>query len=599
MPTRHERTRDACKSINLRGLVRLTILTVLLLPHFAAGTGQVLANDKDQFTIAPYRDGIVLMAFRDGTRPWQQKAILSRVGGREIKQIGVGVHVLTVKPGQVLAAVKSLKAIKEVRYAEPDYLEKVSAGTLPNDTSFGLQWAHRNTGQVVNGTPGTSGADERTYSAWGITTGTNSVVVAVLDTGVQYTHPDLITNMWNNPGGVGGCPAGTHGYNVLASNCDPMDDENSYGGHGTHVAGIIGAVGNDAAGTTGVNWTTSIMAVKWVNSADGTGANSDLITAMDWVVTAFQAGVNVRIVNDSQTWAGVAFSQAVLDEINVLGNDHILFVTASGNTAQNNDNTPRYPCSYRASTEICAAASDQNDSLWSQANYGPNSVHLVAPGVNIYSTLDHSNYGYITGGSMAAPQVSGAAALILSMGYLNAGNLKRAILNNVDVLPSLNGRVSTSGRLNICAAIPGCKSAVPGTLVNTAVPVVTSIPQQGGLLGASTGFWTGIPSTYTYQWNRCNQSGLNCSPIPGATGQTYALLAPADTLATLDVTVTASNSFGSLPRNPPRAVPWLRAHLPPLLTLPLSAALPSAAPCLGVLLPLVPNSLCSSISTAF
>ncbi len=545
MPTRHERIQGAYKSLNLRSLTRLTVLSVVLLPLLAAGTWQVLADSKDQGTVAPYRDGIVLMAFRDGTLPKQQKAILSRVGGREIKQIGVGVHELAVKRGQVLAAVNSLKAFKEVRYAEPDYLEKLSAGTLPNDTSVGLQWAHRNTGQSVNGTSGTSGADERTYSAWGITTGTNSVVVAVLDTGVQYTHPDLITNMWNNPGGVGGCPAGTHGYNVLASNCDPMDDENGFGGHGTHVAGIIGAMGNDAAGTAGVNWTTSIMAVKWVNSSDGIGANSDLITAMDWVMTATQAGVNVRVVNDSQTWAGVAYSQAVIDEINVLGSNHILFVTASGNTAQNNDNFPRYPCSYGGQTEICAAASDQNDGLWSQANYGPRSVHLVAPGVNILSTLDQSNYGYITGGSMAAPQVSGAAALILSMGYLNADNLKSAILNNIDVLPALNGRVSTSGRLNICAAIPGCMTAVPGSLVNTAVPVVTSIPLQGGLLGASTGFWTGIPSTYTYQWSRCNQNGLNCSPIPGATGQTYALLAPADALATLAVTVTASNSFGS------------------------------------------------------
>jgi subtilisin family serine protease len=545
MPTQSERTRGARKRVSIRRFVHRQIVLLLLLPALLAGARGAFANDSKKSGVAPYRDGVVLMAFRDGTRPRQQKAILSRIGAREIKQIGVGVHVLAVKPGQVLTAVNSLKAFKEVRYAEPDYIQRLSAGTVPNDTSFGVQWAPHNTGQTVNGSSGTSGADERTSLAWGITTGTNSVVVAVLDTGVQYTHPDLITNMWNNPGGVGGCPAGTHGYNVLSSNCDPMDDETFYGGHGTHVAGIIGAVGNDAAGTAGVNWTTSIMAVKWVNSSDGTGANSDLITAMDWVVTALQAGVNVRVVNNSQTWAGVAFSQAVVDEINVLGNNHILFVTASGNTAQDNDSTARYPCSYFAVTMICVAASTQNDTLWSNANYGPNTVHLAAPGVNIYSTLDHSNYGYITGGSMAAPQVSGAAALILSMGTLTADGMKAAILNNVDVLPSLNGLVQSGGRLNICNAIPACKTAVPGTLSNSAVPVVTSIPQQGGILGASTGFWLGVPSAYTYQWNRCDKNGLNCAPIVGATAQNYAMLAPADNLATLSVTVTASNSFGS------------------------------------------------------
>ena len=348
MPTPRERTRGARNAIKLRPSIHRLIVLAILLPTVLAIAGGAFANDNEQAGVAPYRDGVVLMAFRDGTRPEQQKAIVSRIGAREIKRIGFGVHVLAVEPGQVLTAVNSLKAFKEVRYAEPDYIQRLSAGTLPNDTSIGLQWAHQNTGQTVNGSSGTPGADERTNLAWGITTGTNSVVVAVLDTGVQYTHPDLFTNMWNNPGGVGGCPAGTHGYNVLASSCDPMDDETSYGGHGTHVAGIIGAMGNDAAGTAGVNWTTSIMAVKWVNCFGGTGANSDLITAMDWVVTAKQAGVNVRIVNDSQTWAGIAFSQAVVDEIDLLGNNDILFVTASGNTAQDNDTAPRYPCSYFA-----------------------------------------------------------------------------------------------------------------------------------------------------------------------------------------------------------------------------------------------------------
>ena len=509
-----------------------------------AGAPRLFAHGHEPDLTAPHRDGIVLLAFREGTAPALQEKILASIGAYEIKRIGVGVHVVAVKPGKLAAAIQSLQARDEVRYAEPDYLQTVSAASLPNDTFVGLQWAVQNTGQTANGSSGTPGADERSLAAWGITTGTNTVVIAETDTGIQYTHPDLITNMWNNPGGIGGCAAGTHGYNVLSASCDPMDDDNNYGGHGTHVAGIMGAVGNDAAGTVGVNWTTSIMAIKWVDSS-GNGATSDLITGLDWVVSAKQAGINIRIVNDSQTWAGTAFSQALSDEIDTLGSNDILFVTASGNTAQNNDTTPRYPCSYERPTEICVAASDQNDNLWSSANWGPKSDQLAAPGVNIYSTLRVSNYGYISGGSMASPQVAGTAALILSLGYQSVANLRSMILNNVDVLSSLSGLVGTSGRLDVCKALPGCSTAVAATPANTIAPVVTSLAQQGGLVGASTGAWSGIPSTYTYQWSRCNSSGSSCAAIPGATGQIYAMLAPQDAGATLMVTVTGSNSFGS------------------------------------------------------
>ncbi len=524
-----------------RFLSQLAAILLLLL----LGTGLIVVSDGARQAARPlYRDGIVLLAFHAGVQEAQQAAILSSAGAIEIKRIGAGVHVVAVGHGRVPEVIQSLKARKEVRYAEPDYLQSLAAGSLPNDTSAGSQWAVQNTGQSVNGTTGTAGADERSSAAWSVTTGTNSVVVAVLDSGVQYSHPDLVTNIWNNPGGINGCAAGTHGYNVLAASCDPMDDDTTYGGHGTHVAGILGAVGNNAAGVAGVNWTTSIMAVKWVNSSD-VGNTSDLITGMDWVLHAKQAGVNVRVANDSATWAGTASSQALSDEIDLLGTNDILFVAASGNTAQNNDQVPRYPCSYNRPTMICVAASDQDDNLWSSSNFGTATVQLAAPGSNIYSTLRQSNYGYISGGSMAAPQVTGTAALILSLGNQPVNSLRAMILNNVDVLSSLSGVVGSGGRLNVCKAVPGCAGAVAAIPPNVALPVVTSIPQQGSLLGASTGAWSGLPTTYTYQWNRCSSSGLNCTPIPGAAGQTYALLATADVQSTLSVTVTASNSLGS------------------------------------------------------
>ena len=521
--------------------MRLATVLVFVL---AGSAGRSLASGPPNGAEAAYRDGVVLLGFRSGTSPAQQRGALASAGAVEARRIGVGVRLLKVPPGRVLDSIRSLRAHPAVRYAEPDYVQTIDGGPLPNDTGVGNQWAVQNTGQTVNGVTGTAGADERSLAAWGITTGANSVVVAVLDTGVQYTHPDLLTNIWNNPGGINGCAAGTHGYNVLTSTCDPMDDDAVYGGHGTHVAGILGAAGNNAAGVAGVSWTTSIMAVRWVNGSTGTGFTSDLITAMDWVVTAKQAGVNVRVVNDSATWPGTAFSQALSDEIDLLGANDILFVAAAGNTAENNDTTPRYPCSYDRPNMVCVGASDQNDNLWSSSNYGFTTVKLAAPGVNIYSTLRLNNYGYISGGSMAAPQVSGTAALILSLGYQAVGSLKSMILDNVDQLASLTGLVSTGGRLNVCKAVPGCASAATGTPVNSALPVVTGLPQYGSVLGASTGSWSGIPTAYSYQWYRCDSGGSNCSPVTGASSQSYALLASADAGATFQVAVTASNTAG-------------------------------------------------------
>jgi subtilisin family serine protease len=436
---------------------------------------------------APYRAGAVLVSFRLGVSGASQTTIERAAGALDARRLGPAVRrvgapgagrqlalapiLLRVPSSGVLSAVRTLRGDPHVAYAEPDYLMHASA--TPNDPSFALQWAANNTGQSiptqnaeeVQGPPanGTAGADDRALAAWGVSTGSRSIVIGETDTGVNYNHADLASNVWTNPGGIGGCAAGTRGYNVLNSTCEPMDDDTAYGGHGTHVAGIMGAVGNNGVGVAGMNWQTSILPVKWLNSS-ASGSTSGLIAALQWLVAAKQAGVNLRVVNDSATFVGTAYSQALSEEIDTLGANNILFVTAAGNTGDNNDleAVRRYPCGYDRPNEICATASDNNDSLPSWANYGSHTVDLAAPGVSVYSTLRNGGYGYLSGGSMASPQVAGAAALILSVSpSLSPSALKSDILENVDKLPSLAGKVITGGRLDVCKALPGCTTPPP------------------------------------------------------------------------------------------------------------------------------------------
>ncbi len=421
-----------------------------------------------------YSETNILLAFSTGVTSQRRQVIEAAVKAHEMRALGVDNAYLIVAPsGTVPTAVRTLRQLAGVKYAEPDYSQVVAA--VPNDPGFPIQWGFQNAGQTVNGTAGTPGADEHAVPAWDVTTGSSSIVIGEVDTGVDYTHPDLVPNIWNNPGGIGGCPAGTHGYNTLKASCDPMDDDLIYGGHGTHVAGILGAAGNNGMGVTGINWHTTILPVKWVTS-NGSGVTSDLITSLNWLLQAKQAGVNIRVINDSTVFVGTAYSQALSDEIDLLGQNGILFVTAAGNTGDNNDNPAvrRYPCGYDRPTEICVAASDQNDNLPSWANYGPHTVDLAAPGNNIYSTLLGHTYGFINGSSMASPQVAGTAALILSVQNMLPAQLRADILNNVDQIPSLQGLLITGGRLDVCKALPGCVLPTP-----TPTPTTTTIPTSG------------------------------------------------------------------------------------------------------------------------
>ena len=449
---------------------------------------------------------MLLVAFSQGVSGGRRYAIERAAGGLGARYIGPFVRparhgrteyqpiaplALRVPGGQVLAVAGRLRRYRAVVYAEPDYLMRGDA--TPNDPLFPLQWGSSNTGQPIPtqepeealgpAASGTPGADDGALKAWQVSIGSRAIVIGETDTGVAYTHPDLAANIWANPGGVFGCPAGTHGYNVLSpKSCDPMDEDKTYGGHGTHVAGIMGAVGNNGMGVTGMNWQTTILPVKWMTNASW-GGTAELIEALQWLVAAKQAGVSVRVVNDSDTFWGTAYSQALSNEIETLGANNILFVASAGNTGDDNDevSVQRYPCSYGRPNEICVTSTNSNDQLPSWANYGAHTVDLAAPGVSIYSTLRGGNYGYLSGGSMAAPQVAGAAALILSAEpSLSAEELKADILNNVDKMPSLSGRVATGGRLDVCRALPGCP---PATAPSPPLPERPPPPTAGTQVG--------------------------------------------------------------------------------------------------------------------
>jgi len=333
-----------------------------------------------------------------------------------------------------------------IEYIEPNFIA-YTAERFPNDPSFDQLWGLNNTGQ----TGGTPDADIDAPEAWDISTG-NNVVVGVIDTGVDYTHPDLNDNMWTNPGetlGNGidddgnGFVDDYYGYDFINEDGNPFDDNF----HGTHVSGTIAAEGNNGIGVTGVNWNAKIMALKFLDSG-GSGDYFDAIQAIEYSVL-----MGARITSNS--WRGYGYSQSLYDAIAAAGSAGQLFVAAAGNESNNNDSPfQAYPASFDLDNIISVAATDQFDQLAGFSNFGATSVDLGAPGVSTLSTFPGGGYGYLDGTSMATPHVAGVASLILSQdSSLSPLEVKALILNSVDPLPSLTGITVSGGRLNAFNAL--------------------------------------------------------------------------------------------------------------------------------------------------
>lgn len=319
--------------------------------------------------------------------------------------------------------------------------------------------------------------------AWDVTTGSRNVVVAVLDSGIDLTHPDLVGNLWTNPGEVAGNGLDDdnngfvddiHGWNFDTNNANLQDGY----GHGTHVAGIIGATGNNGTGVTGLNWSVSIMTLRFQDDL-GVGYAGDAIRAINYATMMRRDhGVNVVVINAS--WGGsTGYSSLLETAIRDAGSVGITFVAAAGNGGADSDVAPRYPGGYDLPNVIAVGASDSTGTLAGFSNYGATSVDLVAPGTSIYSTLPRGQYGWLAGTSQAAPHVSGTVALLAAAKPgIPVAEVRSAILGSVDRLPALVGRVATGGRLNVFAALAslGVPPATPVTSAPVTSAPVTMVP---------------------------------------------------------------------------------------------------------------------------
>jgi subtilisin family serine protease len=414
---------------------------------------------------APYVDE----AYRETVRAMVGNGVLKTYAqepGLELIHAGVGVQrALALLQGRVL-------------YAEPDFV--VHATNTPNDPNFGLLWGLNNTGQTVNGDPGIAGADVNAPEAWNTYTGDANFTVAIIDTGTQYSHPDLAANIWTNPGEIAGNGIDddgdgyvddTRGWDFFSIDNNP-DDTN---GHGTHTAGTVGAVGNNGIGVAGVNWSCKLVPLRFIGPSGG--FTSDAILAVNYCRTK-----NIKVSNNS--WGGGGFSQGLYDAINAAKSVGHIFCAAAGNAGTNNDTSPFYPAAYNLDNLIAVAATDNNDARASFSNYGASSVDLGAPGVNVLSTYFGSQYAYLSGTSMATPHVAGGVALVYALNpaftYLQ---VRSQILSTVRHVASMSGVTASGGVLDLAAAI-GAPSG------NTPPTVAISSPANGAsfLQGSSITF---------------------------------------------------------------------------------------------------------------
>ncbi|RKZ15109.1 hypothetical protein DRQ53_09910, partial [bacterium] len=421
--------------------VRARILLPLCI-LFLLSTAPALAQSIED----PYVARELILSFASGADVQQSQDVLDELGATRVVQFNrIDAGLYRLDSMTVEAALQLLDGNPYLAIAEPNYI--VYEHAIPDDPRFDDLWGMQNTGQ----TGGTAGADISAVDAWNIFTGSGDVVVGVIDTGLDMSHPDIADNVFFNPGEIAGNGIDddgngfiddVNGWDFANNDNNPFDDR----GHGTHVSGTIGGVGNNGVGVAGVNWTVRILPIKFLNSS-GSGTTAAAVQAVEYATL-----MGVDLTNNS--WGGGGFSTALLAAIEDADAAGIHFVASSGNSGLNTDSSPSYPASYDTPNIISVAATDHNDQMAGFSNYGALSVDLGAPGVRILSTVPGSGYSFFDGTSMAAPHVSGVVAMMVGRFPLAPHDaIKQRLLMTADPIPALAGRTVSGARLNAFMAI--------------------------------------------------------------------------------------------------------------------------------------------------
>jgi subtilisin family serine protease len=537
------------------------ILAVTLVITAATGLRAQPPLDADAFVA-----GEVLVQFRPGTDETRRAAIRSAHGLSRVREYrSLRMERLRIpRTASPMALTQALRAHGEVEAAQPNFIRQTTSVASPNDPYLvnGSLWGLQKISAPA------------AWAAYGA--GTETVVVADIDSGVNYSHPDLAVNMWRNPGEVpgngidddaNGYVDDVNGIDTVNNDSNPADDQ----GHGTHTSGSVGAVSDNGIGVAGVANNVRILACKFLSS-QGEGSDADAIECFNYVIALKQRGVNVRVTTNSWGSArGGFFPSALKNAIDALGNAGIVNVFSAGNAGVNVDVTPFDPASFTSPSIISVAASDGGDARASFSNYGVVGVDLAAPGVNILSTYA-SSYAWGSGTSMAAPHVAGAAAALLAhRPWLSVSEVKEALLGSVDRLGGWTGLVASGGRLNMFQAL----NSVP--LNNASPSVVLTSPVHGASFA--------VPATVTLAANAFDADGsisavtfyANGTFVGSAATSPYTSVWTVGSAGTYTLTAVATDNLGATTTSPGVTVTAVAAPVGGLVNVAAAAAGASAS----------------------